>query len=158
MRKIWSLFFGMSILALILVACSEPEDQNEPIEDDTIQQDQDINDDENNYNESNDNNEKVNDDNFNGKDEDINDNNNGDKTVNNSDEVEEKIEAGMKSYSIASALQHDSFLSEVMTTLSQSVSLNIDQENIMNIRVPQMNFNYEDTPDDVSDKIGRAHV
>lgn len=66
-------------------------------------------------------------------------------------EVEEKIEAGMKSYSIASALQHDSFLSEVMTTPSQSVSLNIDQENIMNIRVPQMNFNYEDTPDDVSD-------
>jgi V/A-type H+-transporting ATPase subunit D len=66
-------------------------------------------------------------------------------------EVEEKIEAGMKSYSIASALNHDNFLSEVMTTPSQSVSLNIDQENIMNIRVPQMNFNYEDTPDDISD-------
>lgn len=66
-------------------------------------------------------------------------------------EVEEKIESGMKSYSIASALLHDNFLSEVMTTPSQSVSLNINQENIMNVRVPQMNFNYEDTPDDVSD-------
>ena len=66
-------------------------------------------------------------------------------------EVEEKIEAGMKSYSLSSALFHDSFLGEVMTTPSQSVSLNIDQENIMNIRVPQMNFNYEDTPDDISD-------
>lgn len=65
-------------------------------------------------------------------------------------EVEEKIESGMKSYSIASALLHDNFLGEVMTTPSQSVSLNIDQENIMNIRVPQMNFNYEDTPDDIS--------
>ena len=66
-------------------------------------------------------------------------------------EVEEKIESGMESYSIASALLHDNFLGVVMTTPSQSVTLNIDQENIMNIRVPQMNFNYEDTPDDVSE-------
>src|SRR5690625_144805 len=66
-------------------------------------------------------------------------------------EVEEKIEAGMRSYSIANALLHDNYIGEVMTTPSQSVSLNIDQENIMNIRVPQMNFNYEDTPDDISD-------
>jgi len=66
-------------------------------------------------------------------------------------EVEEKIEAGMLSYSIANALLHDNYIGEVMTTPSQSVSLNIDQENIMNIRVPQMNFNYEDTPDDISD-------
>ena len=66
-------------------------------------------------------------------------------------EVEEKIEAGMRSYSIANALLHNNFIGEVMTTPSQSVSLNIDQENIMNIRVPQMNFNYEDTPDDISD-------
>lgn len=61
------------------------------------------------------------------------------------------IEAGMLSYSIANALLHDNYIGEVVTTPSQSVSLNIDQENIMNIRVPQMNFNYEDTPDDISD-------
>lgn len=66
-------------------------------------------------------------------------------------EVEEKIESGMKSYSLASALLHDKFLGEVMTTPSSAVSLNIGQENIMNIRVPQMNFNYEDTPDDISE-------
>lgn len=66
-------------------------------------------------------------------------------------EVEDKIEEGMKYYSIARALLHDKYLAEVMTTPSQSVDLNIDQENIMNIRVPQMNFNYEDTPDDISD-------
>lgn len=66
-------------------------------------------------------------------------------------EVEEKIESGMRSYSIASALLHDNFLEEVMTTPSQKVSLNIDEEQVMNIRVPQMNFNYEDTPDDISD-------
>ena len=66
-------------------------------------------------------------------------------------EVEEKIESGMKSYSLASALLHDKFLGEVMTTPSSEVSLNIDQENIMNIRVPQMNFNYEDTPEDISE-------
>ena len=66
-------------------------------------------------------------------------------------EVEEKIESGMKSYSLASALLHDKFLGEVMTTPSNEVSLNIDQENIMNIRVPQMNFNYEDTPEDISE-------
>ncbi|MEY8291253.1 V-type ATP synthase subunit D [Carnobacteriaceae bacterium 52-44] len=57
----------------------------------------------------------------------------------------------MLSYSIANALLYDNYIGEVMTTPSQSVSLNIDQENIMNIRVPQMNFNYEDTPDDISD-------
>lgn len=66
-------------------------------------------------------------------------------------EVEEKIESGMKSYSLASALLYDKFLGEVMTTPSNEVSLNIDQENIMNIRVPQMNFNYEDTPEDISE-------
>ena len=66
-------------------------------------------------------------------------------------EVEEKIESGMKSYSLASALLHDNFLGEVLTTPSNTVSLNIGQENIMNIRVPQMNFNYEDTPEDVSE-------
>lgn len=66
-------------------------------------------------------------------------------------EVEEKIESGMHSFSIANALLHDNYIAEVMTTPSQSVSLNINQENIMNIRVPQMNFNYEDTPDDISD-------
>lgn len=66
-------------------------------------------------------------------------------------EVEEKIESGMHSFSIANALLHDNYIGEVMTTPSQSVSLNINQENIMNIRVPQMNFNYEDTPDDISD-------
>lgn len=66
-------------------------------------------------------------------------------------EVEEKIESGMKSYSLASALLHDKFLGEVMTTPSNEVSLNIDQENIMNIRVPQMNFNYEDTLEDISE-------
>lgn len=66
-------------------------------------------------------------------------------------EVEEKIESAMKSYSLASALLHDKFLGEVMTTPSNEVSLNIDQENIMNIRVPQMNFNYEDTPEDISE-------
>lgn len=66
-------------------------------------------------------------------------------------EVEDKIESGMHSFSIANALLHDNYIAEVMTTPSQSVSLNINQENIMNIRVPQMNFNYEDTPDDISD-------
>ena len=66
-------------------------------------------------------------------------------------EVEEKIEAGMHSFSIANALLHDNYIGEVMTTPAQSVSLNIDQENILNIRVPLMNFNYEDTPDDISE-------
>lgn len=66
-------------------------------------------------------------------------------------EVEEKIESGMHSFSIANALLHDNYIGEVMTTPSQSISLNINQENIMNIRVPQMNFNYEDTPDNISD-------
>ena len=61
-------------------------------------------------------------------------------------EVEEKIEAGMHSFSIANALLHDNYIGEVMTTPAQSVSLNI-----VNIRVPQMNFNYEDTPDDISE-------
>lgn len=65
-------------------------------------------------------------------------------------DVEGRIEEGMKYYSMASALLHDNYLAEVMTTPSQSVSLNIGQDNIMNIRVPQMNFDYDATPDDIS--------
>lgn len=139
MRKIWSLFFGMSILALILVACSEPEDQNEPIEDDTIQQDPGVNDDENNHNESNDNDEKVNDDNFNGKDEDINDNNNGDKTVNNSDEVEEEIE---ETPSITLDIVSDDSLT-VLVNKHNSLSENYVPEDLVTVSVPTVLENPE---------------
>lgn len=75
--------------------------------------------------------------------------------IRENNEIREKVEAGiasaMQSYSVASALLHDNFLEEVLITPSQLISVNIDEEQVMNIRLPLMHFNYEDTPDDMSD-------
>ena len=75
--------------------------------------------------------------------------------IRENNEIREKVEAGiasaMQSYSVASALLHDNFLEEVLITPSQLISVNIDEEQVMNIRLPLMHFNYEDTADDMSD-------
>lgn len=57
-------------------------------------------------------------------------------------EVEEKLEKGMQSFSIAKSLVHENFLEEVMAIPSRSVDLNISQKNIMSVRVPQMTFDF----------------
>lgn len=57
-------------------------------------------------------------------------------------DVEEKLEKGMQSFSIARSLVHENFLEEVMAIPSRSVDLNISQKNIMSVRVPQMTFDF----------------
>lgn len=57
-------------------------------------------------------------------------------------DVEEKLEKGMQSFSIAKSLVHENFLEEVMAIPSRSVDLNISQKNIMSVRVPQMTFDF----------------
>ena len=128
MRKIWSLFFGMSILALILVACSEPEDQNEPIEDDTIQQDLDVNGD-----------NIDNDDTIENNDEIIDDNIDGDKTVNNNDEAEEEIE---ETPSITLDIVNDDSLT-VLVNKHNSLSENYVPEDLVTVSVPTVLENPE---------------
>lgn len=63
-------------------------------------------------------------------------------------EVEEKLEKGMQSFSIAKSLLHENYLEEVMAIPSRSVELNISQKNIMSVRVPQMRFDYQNKSDD----------
>lgn len=68
-------------------------------------------------------------------------------------QVEDKLEKAMQSFAMAKSLLHENYIEELMAVPSQSVSLNIDRKNIMSVRVPQMNFHYEDDladPKDIS--------
>lgn len=70
-------------------------------------------------------------------------------------EVEEKLEKGMESFSIAKSLLHENYLEEVMAIPSRQVDLNISQKNIMSVRVPQMTFDFHSqSTDDTSLKYG----
>lgn len=63
-------------------------------------------------------------------------------------EVEEMLSQGMQSFSMAKSLLHQNYLEELMATSNQEVDLNVDQKNVMSVRVPQFNFNFEhDTSD-----------
>lgn len=66
-------------------------------------------------------------------------------------EVEEKLSKGMQSFAMAKSLLHENYLEEVMAVPSQNVSLDIDQKNIMSVRVPQMHFRYDEDNTDLED-------
>lgn len=66
------------------------------------------------------------------------------------EEVEEKLKQGMQSFSIAKSLLHENYLEELMAIPSRSVQLNLDQKNIMSVRVPQMTFDYSSNASDIS--------
>ena len=66
------------------------------------------------------------------------------------EEVEEKLKQGMQSFSIAKSLLHENYLEELMAIPSRSVLLNLDQKNIMSVRVPQMTFDYSSDASDIS--------
>ena len=66
------------------------------------------------------------------------------------EEVEEKLKQGMQSFSIAKSLLHENYLEELMAIPSRSVQLNLDQKNIMSVRVPQMTFDYSSDASDIS--------
>jgi len=64
--------------------------------------------------------------------------------------VEDKLEKAMQSFAMAKSLLHESYIEELMAVPSRSVSLNMGRKNIMSVRVPQMNFQYEDNIEDAS--------
>lgn len=64
--------------------------------------------------------------------------------------VEEKLEKAMQSFAMAKSLLHENYIEELMAVPSRSVSLNIGRKNIMSVRVPQMNFQYDDNVDDAA--------
>lgn len=66
-------------------------------------------------------------------------------------EVEEKLEKAMQSFAMAKSLLHENYIEELMAVPSRTVSLNIDRKNIMSVRVPQMNFHYDDNMSDSKD-------
>lgn len=66
-------------------------------------------------------------------------------------EVEEKLEKAMQSFAMAKSLLHENYIEELMSVPSRSVSLNIDRKNIMSVRVPQMNFHYNDVSGDAKE-------
>ncbi|PRY83843.1 V-type ATP synthase subunit D [Alkalibacterium olivapovliticus] len=66
-------------------------------------------------------------------------------------EVEEKLEKAMQSFAMAKSLLHENYIEELMAVPSRTVSLNIDRKNIMSVRVPQMNFHYDDHTSDSND-------
>lgn len=65
--------------------------------------------------------------------------------------VEDKLEKAMQSFVMAKSLLHENYIEELMAVPSRSVSLNIDRKNIMSVRVPQMNFHYDESVEDSSE-------
>lgn len=65
--------------------------------------------------------------------------------------VEAKLEKAMQSFAMAKSLLHENHIEELMAVPSRSVSLNISRKNIMSVRVPQMNFKYDDPVEDASE-------
>ncbi|HAJ70104.1 MAG: V-type ATP synthase subunit D [Alkalibacterium gilvum] len=66
-------------------------------------------------------------------------------------QVEEKLEKAMQSFAMAKSLLHENYIEELMAVPTRSVSLNMGRRNIMSVRVPQMNFQYDDNVDDATE-------
>ena len=54
------------------------------------------------------------------------------------DQVEKRLTAGMKSFVLAKATLEEAFIEELVAP--QSVTLNLQEKNIMSVSVPEMNF------------------
>jgi len=65
--------------------------------------------------------------------------------------VEEKLEKAMQSFAMAKSLLHENYIEELMAVPTRSVSLNMGRRNIMSVRVPQMNFQYDDSVEDATE-------
>lgn len=65
--------------------------------------------------------------------------------------VEEKLEKAMQSFAMAKSLLHENYIEELMAVPTNSVTLNIDRKNIMSVRVPQMNFKYDEPVEDAGE-------
>ena len=56
------------------------------------------------------------------------------------DQVENRLTAGMKSFVLAKATLEEAFIEELVAIPPQSVTLNLQEKNIMSVSVPEMNF------------------
>jgi len=65
--------------------------------------------------------------------------------------VEAKLEKAMQSFAMAKSLLHENYIEELMAVPTRSVSLNMGRRNIMSVRVPQMNFQYDESVDDATE-------
>lgn len=59
-------------------------------------------------------------------------------------EVEIKLTKAMQSFVMAKALLNEKFIEELVAIPPRSVSLDLYEKNIMSVKVPVMNFNYND--------------
>ncbi|AEB29661.1 V-type sodium ATPase subunit D [Carnobacterium sp. 17-4] len=59
-------------------------------------------------------------------------------------EVEAKLTKAMQSFVMAKALLNEKFIEELVAIPPRSVSLDLYEKNIMSVKVPVMNFNYDD--------------
>ncbi|WP_407370468.1 V-type ATP synthase subunit D [Carnobacterium sp.] len=62
-------------------------------------------------------------------------------------EVETKLTKAMQSFVMAKALLNEKFIEELVAIPPRSVSLDLYEKNIMSVKVPVMNFNYDDDDD-----------
>ncbi|WP_027107559.1 V-type ATP synthase subunit D [Lacticigenium naphthae] len=62
-------------------------------------------------------------------------------------EVEKKLTDAMQSFMMAKSLLHESFIEELMAVPEHEVKLDMGQRNIMSVRVPTMNFRYDENTD-----------
>lgn len=62
-------------------------------------------------------------------------------------EVELKLTKAMQSFVMAKALLNEKFIEELVAIPPRSVSLDLYEKNIMSVKVPVMNFNYDDDQD-----------
>ena len=56
------------------------------------------------------------------------------------DQVEKRLTAGMKSFVLAKATLEEAFIEELVAIPPQSITLNLQEKNIMSVSVPEMNF------------------
>lgn len=62
-------------------------------------------------------------------------------------EVETKLTKAMQSFVMAKALLNEKFIEELVAIPPRSVSLDLYEKNIMSVKVPVMNFKYDDNED-----------
>jgi V/A-type H+-transporting ATPase subunit D len=66
-------------------------------------------------------------------------------------EVEEKLQAAMRNFVLADASLNERFIEELFIVPSEEVSLDVIEKNIMNVKVPIMNFEYDE-------QLGKEHL
>lgn len=59
-------------------------------------------------------------------------------------EVEDELSGALSNFVLASSLMNEAFLDELVAIPSRQATLNIREENVMSVRVPKMDFHYDE--------------